>query len=595
MEQHNVTGTRTSVLVLDKPMAPPTWALLQRELLAANSAACRRFFDYYFDERGYLKCVPRWGGDDGPDDAIENLTDWPVLYALGGDDDLLAMCIRAWEGHLRQYTEAKTTEVPFARDGMYYKEFPTMCDWLHNGESMSVFNLLGLAGLGGLGSDYAEGFAKRVRRYAGFYMGEDPGAPNYDPERRIIRSMFNGSRGPMLRKATAVDWAGDPLEVENRFVLLHGERNYAEMLAHFEEYNDVAGDHPLNMGATSLILNAYMLSGEAKYREWLLGYCDAWLKRMQANGGIIPSNVGLDGTLGGECGGKWWGGVYGWGFTVTVPQTGEKAHRNLVHWGYRGFGNAILVSGDMRYVDAWGAMLDQINGQMRVIDGVPCYPHMYGDDGWYHYRPDRYLHGALDLYYWSMREQDRARVADDPWVRFLHGESPGYPHEALRADFETIRSRVQEGITKEMLTPDTRLSDNPNPYNPATVGTLVRLMLGGLPTGNAAFPLQARVRYFDPQRRRAGLPLGVAALVEQMDATSATVMLVNLDPTRAKSVVIQGGGYGEHRILDAEIDRRTLPVNGTWCTVRLAAGCGGRVTLRMARYGAQPRLDLPWD
>ena len=115
-----VTGIRRTLLRMEKPLAPPTWALLERELLRANSRACREFFNYYFDERGYLKCVPRWGGDDGPDDAIENLADWPVLHALGGDDDLIGMCRLAWEGHLRQYTEAKTTDVPFARDGMYY-------------------------------------------------------------------------------------------------------------------------------------------------------------------------------------------------------------------------------------------------------------------------------------------------------------------------------------------------------------------------------------------------------------------------------------------------------------------------------------------
>ena len=32
------------------------------------------------------------------------------------------------------------------------------------------------------------------------YMGEDPQAQNYDKDHRIIRSLLNGSRGPMLRK-----------------------------------------------------------------------------------------------------------------------------------------------------------------------------------------------------------------------------------------------------------------------------------------------------------------------------------------------------------------------------------------------------------
>lgn len=42
-------------------------------------------------------------------------------------------------------------------------------------------------------------------------MGNDPEAPNYDKEKKLIRSLFSGSRGPMLRKATGLDWAGDRL------------------------------------------------------------------------------------------------------------------------------------------------------------------------------------------------------------------------------------------------------------------------------------------------------------------------------------------------------------------------------------------------
>jgi len=46
---------------IETPMPPPGWALLERELLKANTAACQEFFEKYFDERGYLLCVERWG------------------------------------------------------------------------------------------------------------------------------------------------------------------------------------------------------------------------------------------------------------------------------------------------------------------------------------------------------------------------------------------------------------------------------------------------------------------------------------------------------------------------------------------------------
>ena len=36
-------------------------------------------------------------------------------------------------------------------------------------------------------------------------MGEDPSAPNWDPERKLIRSPINGSRGPRFENS-AEDW-----------------------------------------------------------------------------------------------------------------------------------------------------------------------------------------------------------------------------------------------------------------------------------------------------------------------------------------------------------------------------------------------------
>ena len=110
--------------------------------------------------------------------------------------------------------------------------------------------------------------------------------------------MINGSRGPLLRKATALDWVGDPFDATG-FVALHGESTYAQFLEHYREYTDVVGDHFLNLVATTLPTNAYLSTGEAKYRRWIVDYMDAWLARMQQNGGIIPSFVDLDGTIGG--------------------------------------------------------------------------------------------------------------------------------------------------------------------------------------------------------------------------------------------------------------------------------------------------------
>jgi hypothetical protein len=69
-----------------------------------------------------------------------------------------------------------------------------MFDWLHNSEGLTVFNLQGLS------DPNNRAFRQRARRYAGFYLNEDPAAPNYDPQHKIIRSLFNGSRGPPTRR-----------------------------------------------------------------------------------------------------------------------------------------------------------------------------------------------------------------------------------------------------------------------------------------------------------------------------------------------------------------------------------------------------------
>jgi hypothetical protein len=575
-------------LSVTTPMSPPTWALLERELIRANTAACQEFFERYFDERGYLLCVERWGGDDGPDDAIENCTDWPILHALGAPDAVLQRYKKAWEGHLRQYTAARTKEVPFARDGMYYKEFPVMFDWFHHGEGLTPFNVQGLS------DPYDRAFRRRVRRFAGFYLNEDPGAANYDPEHKIIRSLFNGSRGPLLRKATALDWAGDPIEVENRFRLGHAERSYQEMLDHFKDYTDIIGDSPLNLLSTSLAMNAYMLRHEDKYRRWLLEYVEAWRQRMSDNGDIIPTNIGLDGKIGGACDGKWYGGVYGWGFSVRVPQTGAIAHRNHHDRGFIGFMNAYLLTGDDRYLDGWRKQMDAINSHKKEIDGQVMYPTMCGDDGWYAYIPQRYTRNARSLYYLSMKAEDRARMVPDRWMDYLEGKDARYPEDALRADLERVRKRVA-GMRADTTTPDTRLADDPLRFGKADVVSLIELALGGIYLDRSAAVLHCRLRYFDPQRRRAGLPQDVAALVEKLTADSAVVTLVNTSQLDTRTAVIQAGGYGEHEFVSVQTGDRKATIKGASLAVRLAPGAGTRLTLSMRRYVNQPTLAFPWD
>jgi hypothetical protein len=575
-----------ATLTIDTPMAAPAWATLERRLLADNVPACREFFEKYYDARGYLQCFVRWGANDGPDDAFENFNRWPELHAAGADEEILQLYLKGWEGMIRQYSEAKTTDVPAGRAGMYVNDFSAQSDWMHHGEGLQLFNRMALSVPG------LPAYRERVRRFAAMYMGEDPDAPNYDPEKKLIRSMINGSRGPMLRQATALDWVGDPFDVSG-FVALHGERTYAQFLQHYEEYTNVVGDHFLNLVATTLPTNAYLLTGETKYRRWIVEYMDAWLARMKQNGGIIPSFVDLDGRVGGPDH-RWWRNAYGWGFSPVNPVTGRREDRNRIPRALVGFSNALLVTGDQKYVNAWRAMIDAVNANARRVGGRTEYPTMFGADGWYGWQPEPWSVGALEVWYWSMRPDDRARVGRDPWLAFLEGKNPDYPEMTLRREIESIPRKLA-AMRADQTPADKRLADNMLDYNPAATDALVRLMFGALVPGREGGLLNARLRYFDPARRRAGVPEDVAALVSELGDRHTVVTLVNLSATDSRAVVVQAGAYAEHQFESVEWNGRTRPLDASHFTVQLAPGAGATLTLATRRYANRPTVTFPWD
>jgi hypothetical protein len=574
-------------LVIDTAMPAPEWAKLERRLLAENVPACLEYAKKYYDDRGYLLCFVRWGANDGADDAFENFADWPQLHALGASDDVLQIFLKTWNGMIRQYSEAKTVDVPAGRDGIYFKEFNAQADWMHLGEGLRTFNQMGLS------VPDLPIYQERARRWAGLYMAEDPEAPNYDPKLKLIRSMQNGSKGPMLRKATALEWVGDPFDVA-KFVAGHGESTFEQFLKHYEEYTDVVGDHFINLVATTLPLDAYLLANEPKYKKWIVGYMDAWLGRMKANGGVIPSYVALDGTVGGPEG-KWWGNAYGWGFSPVNPVSGRRENRNRIPRAIVGFNDALLVTGDQKYVDAWRAMADAVNSHARTTsDGRKEYPTMFGADGWYGWQGAPWNVGALEVWYWSQRADDRARVGNNAWVEFLEGKNPSYAETSLQRDLASIPRKV-EIFRRDTKPPERRLADNMMDANPASVGALQQLMWGAIPPGRAGELLNARLRYFDPIRKRAGVPEDVGALISELGDTRTVVTLVNLSTTEPRTLIVQGGAYGEHQFESVESNGKIDALNARDLTVRLAPGAGAKLTLKLRRYVNPPTVAFPWD
>ncbi len=191
-----------------------------------------------------------------------------------------------------------------------------------------------------------------------------------------------------------------------------------------------------------------------------------------------------------------------------------------------------------------------------------------------------------------------ARQRMERFAGFYMGSDPqAHNYDAAR---RVIRSRFN-GSRGPMMRKATGLDwagdslEIEGRFNPAMVSRLTELMLGGLPTERMGFPLHCRVRYFDPKRRRAGMPEDVGALVENMGADEMTLTLVNTDQLKSRTVVVQGGAYGEHQFVSVSHNGVKSSIDGDNFTVRLGPGCGSRLQRRMTRYANRPTCVFPWD
>ncbi len=578
MTQGSVAGQRRGAVLINTVMAPPAWATAEREMLAAAADGARLWVERYVRPDGSVNVPERWGVTDGPDDIMETVRGWPLVYAMGAPEAVAEAYEKVWEGHLRQFGRAKIPTVELAKDGIFVKEFPPSFDWEHTGEGLQAFYWHGL------GRPNDQTSLARARRFAGFYLNEDAEAPNYDPKLKIIKSLFNGSKGPVTRPVTPVDWDGD----EN-----------PKRAARFSTSSNIRGDHPLNLLATTLATQAYLLTHEARYRRWVLEYVDAWRDRAAATGGNFPSNVGLNGTIGGEWGGKWYGGIFGW----NSPDDGL---RNYVLRGIpAAFGQAAMLSRNMAYIDPVRRQVDNIFAAARTENGEVLLPHYYGEAGgkvgWYGYRQGEFFPtGALgnlsettiELYLWSLNPADLKRIVPNPpdrrsvqgWIEFLQGRRPNYPLEALQQERDDVARTAA------------RTSKKASGYgaSPVAFESLANLTLGAANLYGSGDVLRSQVRYFDPDRRRAGLAEDVAALVEKIEPGSVTVTLVNTG-TAPRRLVVQMGSYAEHQAVSVRMGDRTIPLNAPHFEVQLAAGAGDRLVIAVKRLVNDPTLGFPWE
>jgi hypothetical protein len=136
--------------------------------------------------------------------------------------------------------------------------------------------------------------------------------------------------------------------------------------------------------------------------------------------------------------------------------------------------------------------------------------------------------------------------------------------------------------------------------NPVHTEALIQLTCGGPQIIYHGGLLHVRLRYFDAQARRPGLPDDVSALVSALDANSTTVELVNSSPLHARTLVVQAGAFGEHDFTrvstldNAESGTLTSQdVNGQHFQVTLPAGRSVKLKVEMRRYCHTPTYQQP--
>ena len=110
----------------------------------------------------YLNRFTRRGGtlygNGSWDDIAEMFYNWSLFYGIGADEKLLNTALVENNALIRQCTN----------DNQFYKEFTKSSDWFHISEGLMAFYDLAI------GDPAISENVDRAKRFAGFYINEDP-------------------------------------------------------------------------------------------------------------------------------------------------------------------------------------------------------------------------------------------------------------------------------------------------------------------------------------------------------------------------------------------------------------------------------------
>ena len=635
MADHSVARAK-----IDSKAAAPEWAKLERQIITTLNEVAPEFVARYTRSDGSIIWRDEWPSMDGSDDPYEAFMYLALFYTIGGSEEVYELARKMWDSITLQWTEY----------GQIHREFDGYYDWMHHGEGYLFHYFFGLTKPESLID------RQRAARFAGMYTGKDKEAHNYDRAKKAMLSPLTGSRGPR-QVVTHEDWETHRTVLDDYLAPYEDivKTDFSTMRCHWsdpEVYDDLIkkmnermnrGDVPLNLNSTSLLTHAYMYSGDADLKQTMLEYLEAWMDRKDANGGIMPDNIGTSGKIGEFNDGKWWGGYYGWrwphGFmTIMEPITNAAM-------------NAVLLTGDYKYLDLPRSQFDLIWSLRKEVDGQIKVPHRHFDAGWADYRLPSARHM---IYLWtsSMAQEDLDRILalprDNnwdaiyipgvsggekgtgrdtkhyiantlPWFQFVQGHLPNYPVEILKANLELIKIQLRK------MRSNTGNPRNWDSYDPATADEVVGLdlrvpgynihawqefnpvyfeglgqMVFGGPMHISHGGLQhGKVRFFDGKLQRPGLPPDVAVIVDGMNATTLSMQVANIGAD-AQELFIQAGTFAEHRfesvvITGADGAISELVISDKWFALDLVGGAVASLKFVISRYVNDPSYETPWS
>ncbi|MQG18437.1 MAG: hypothetical protein FI687_01490 [SAR202 cluster bacterium] len=559
----------------------PEWAKLERELFQTLNQSIDIFLNKYTYEDGSLIWDSKISGRDGGDDFYEAFSNWSLFYILGGRSDLGVIAFKQWKAITKQLNHL----------GVTFNDYELGYDWFHQSESNIFFYYLCWA------NPTNSDLIQLSEKFGEMYLDKPKSPGNYDSEKNIVRAPHNGSGGPRWGFGWHNDYPYYGLP-ENAGMKRYGLPYYdVEKIESFEDLRDPVlakrmgdimndrlgeGDVVSNLSISGLMLNAFLMTGNIEFKEWILKYVDGWIERTENNEGIIPDNVGLSGLIGEKLNGKWYGGCYGWSW--------PHGFYNVAYSVIVACQNAFVLTKNYKYLDFAKSQIDLVVNKGKMVQTVDIpessvpsdeafrlfdllsetfvVPFKYAEKGWFEFHP---LSPIFYCAIWNIcmkkeyfidievlrqksgydwRNVINFRTKEDsgheqPWLRYICGKNSKYPEKILLQALEQVNHRVRKIENDQSDLKNVNIH-HWQEHNPVTTEALVQLTLGAPQIiYNGGF-LFSSIRYFDFDKKKPGLPEDISALVTNSQEKKISLTLVNLNETNIKNIIIQAGSMGEH-------------------------------------------------